>query len=618
MPRGMLINKFIGKPKKVGPKIRVTKEELEKTTAQIQNLVQFLSDFNQEKIADLVQYAGGEVLNEGSKDQILLLKSQVIHQLIFKPTMDDLDNEMDTLGESKAIYLEEIKQAINVTKSSISSLNQTSLTDQKLSQSSRQYTGRKKQPKQQQRVLKLEKWLDILFKMRMLLKTEDTERELCKFYIVKSKDQANFQQKFGVKKRLMATATDTYEMGVQMFEVDHVFKNLMEKGVQSLIVTSGTLSPMEQYVREIGLEFKYKLQGEHVIDRENLMLASLSGNGQASFEISSNAMKRDPSMVDQIGRALQEIVLKVTNGGVLVFFQAYYKMDEWLKKWKASGLFTKALGSRKVFSESRNQRESQEMLEEFRKINSKGIEGAVFFAVCRGKMSEGLDFADSDARCVIIIGIPYLDFSEPYVMIKKSHFDKLNELNPALYPNNGSDWYTIDAMKAVNQSIGRTIRHKNDFGTAIVIDSRISQERFKGKLSLWLRDRLTWFNKLNLLTDNLEAFSIHMKKKYSEMKRVREEYSLVSEEKCNSDEEEEKYESQELQQESDCSGKKSVEDFYKVNATNSQQSFKKGVCFNFQKGRCYRGANCIYKHEESNYQQSSRTQIKSRMYHSFQ
>ena len=33
--------------------------------------------------------------------------------------------------------------------------------------------------------------------------------------------------------------------------------------------------------------------------------------------------------------------------------------------------------------------------------------GAVLMGVCRGRISEGLDFSDDAARMVIIIGIPY-------------------------------------------------------------------------------------------------------------------------------------------------------------------------------------------------------------------
>ena len=31
----------------------------------------------------------------------------------------------------------------------------------------------------------------------------------------------------------------------------------------------------------------------------------------------------------------------------------------------------------------------------------------MFIAVCRGKLSEGIDFTDKVARCVIMAGIPY-------------------------------------------------------------------------------------------------------------------------------------------------------------------------------------------------------------------
>jgi glycerate kinase len=33
--------------------------------------------------------------------------------------------------------------------------------------------------------------------------------------------------------------------------------------------------------------------------------------------------------------------------------------------------------------------------------------GAILMGVCRGRISEGLDFSDNAARCVIVIGVPY-------------------------------------------------------------------------------------------------------------------------------------------------------------------------------------------------------------------
>ena len=41
--------------------------------------------------------------------------------------------------------------------------------------------------------------------------------------------------------------------------------------------------------------------------------------------------------------------------------------------------------------------------------------GSILFAVCRGKVSEGIDFADAKARAVIITGMPYPALTDPKV-----------------------------------------------------------------------------------------------------------------------------------------------------------------------------------------------------------
>lgn len=44
---------------------------------------------------------------------------------------------------------------------------------------------------------------------------------------------------------------------------------------------------------------------------------------------------------------------------------------------------------------------------QFYKINAFTPKGAVFFAVARGKVSEGIDFTDELCRAVFIVGIPF-------------------------------------------------------------------------------------------------------------------------------------------------------------------------------------------------------------------
>lgn len=65
-------------------------------------------------------------------------------------------------------------------------------------------------------------------------------------------------------------------------------------------------------------------------------------------------------------------------------------------------------------------------------------------AVCRGRISEGLDFSDNAARTVIIVGIPYPQVADAKVVLKKDYLDR-RVRNTALPLNmrslSGKDWY---------------------------------------------------------------------------------------------------------------------------------------------------------------------------------
>ena len=44
------------------------------------------------------------------------------------------------------------------------------------------------------------------------------------------------------------------------------------------------------------------------------------------------------------------------------------------------------------------------------------------------------------------------------------------------------------ALRAVNQAIGRAIRHQNDWACIVLVDSRWEGQRVRGKLAGWIRD----------------------------------------------------------------------------------------------------------------------------------
>lgn len=124
----------------------------------------------------------------------------------------------------------------------------------------------------------------------------------------------------------------------------------------------------------------------------------------------------------------------------------------------------------------------------YAKIADPGSKGAIFMAVCRGKVSEGLDFADQNGRAVIITGLPFPPFKDPKIILKKKYLsDNRTRENEML---SGDEWYFLEASRAVNQAIGRVIRHSNDYGAILLCDCRFNNPRQKNQLSTWLQGHL--------------------------------------------------------------------------------------------------------------------------------
>merc|ERR1719356_2247218 len=99
-----------------------------------------------------------------------------------------------------------------------------------------------------------------------------------------------------------------------------------------------------------------------------------------------------------------------------------------------------------------------------------GGRGAMLAAVCRGKLCEGIDFTDRQCRMVMMVGIPYPNRSDLRVICKQIFLDKRGT------EGDGRRWYAREAICAVNQTLGRVIRHKSDFGAVLLCDSRYAKE----------------------------------------------------------------------------------------------------------------------------------------------
>lgn len=111
-----------------------------------------------------------------------------------------------------------------------------------------------------------------------------------------------------------------------------------------------------------------------------------------------------------------------------MFFPNYGLMNNCKEFWVNTGIWTQICAQKDIFTESKNADEFKSAMRNYyRKINKEGSNGAIFMAVLRGKVSEGLDFADMYGRAVLITGIPFAPCKEPKVMLKQKYLNEKND-----------------------------------------------------------------------------------------------------------------------------------------------------------------------------------------------
>ena len=275
------------------------------------------------------------------------------------------------------------------------------------------------------------------------------------------------------------------DVSIPMSNIASTFRNML--------LTSGTLSPMEHFAAELGCRFGVKFCGKHVVKiSEQVHSVCLTRGVDGEVLNSSYAFRTSRTYFASLGKSILNIASNVPDG-MLVFFPSYGAMNTAVDIWKTSAdgeqqstLWGNINIRKTVFIEPQSSGDLSTIIDEFQKTATNSKNGALLLAVARGKVSEGVDFADRHARCVVVCGIPFANHGDLFIQLKKKFLTSVSTSRPRVGGKlfTGDDWYRNEALRCVNQSIGRVIRHKDDFGSIILAD-----ERFKNhleSLSRWV------------------------------------------------------------------------------------------------------------------------------------
>lgn len=247
----------------------------------------------------------------------------------------------------------------------------------------------------------------------------------------------------------------------------------------------------------------------HVIPPENLCVWTLATSrpGMEPFEFSYQR-RGDREMISQLGLAILNMC-SIIPDGVVIFFPSYGYLDEVVTVWQqkqgtsAQSIWDRLNARKALFREARGG-PSDDVLHEYSQAildEANGNKGALLLSVVGGKMSEGINFSDRLGRCVMVIGLPYPNIASADWKAKIEYIETTSVTNltgqgmskeqaTARAKQTARDFYENACMRAVNQSIGRAIRHQGDYAAIVLVDRRYGTDRIRSKLPGWIRGGL--------------------------------------------------------------------------------------------------------------------------------
>ena len=250
---------------------------------------------------------------------------------------------------------------------------------------------------------------------------------------------------------------------------------------------------------------------DHVINPSNVTCYIVtSNNSNKIIEFTHETRQLDESLRNLFD-IIYNSVTKVVKYGIVVFFSSYSYMDFVINRWKLLGYYNQLQSLKPIFIEPKSTTEGDKLLLRYSHEATSMTEeskGAILFCVMGGKLSEGINFSDKLARVVIVVGMPYPDRRDTVLQ------EKLNYANSKI-ENGGKLLYESMCMKQVNQSIGRSIRHINDYAAIILLDQRYQQQTVINLLPNWISRSIEIIQSPNEMKYKLQQFLTEKELQYN-------------------------------------------------------------------------------------------------------
>lgn len=354
-------------------------------------------------------------------------------------------------------------------------------------------------------IRKLERYLSvskIAFKIESYMEKEDRSSTPTLFKVVEFLKAVSNPSKEG--KFFFDLKNQIVSLNYMLLDPSEIFKEIVEEA-RCVILAGGTMEPIDDYTNYL---FPFlddskinKFSCGHIIPKENLDVFVV-GSNRKDFEFSFDK-RNDLEMIKDLGGSICSLIKKIP-AGVVLFFPSYKFLTDIVNGWKDTGVWNEMSQVKTIFAEST----STNILIDYSAEISKG-NGALLLSVVGGRLSEGINFSDDLARAVMMIGLPFPNVFSGELISRRKYIEeqvmlKTGDRKQALDAT--KSFYENICMRAVNQSVGRSIRHKGDYSTIYFFDKRYHTARISSKLSGWIKQRMSVETTFQSILDATDQF----------------------------------------------------------------------------------------------------------------
>ena len=248
-----------------------------------------------------------------------------------------------------------------------------------------------------------------------------------------------------------------------------VCMNLLYKSFAHTILMSGTLQPMELSMIQLHMQKAVTVSLPFSFVPEQMKMVHIPEIDGQTLNTSTSEKVNKPRYKTDTMTAFGVLATKLaqlTPGGMLIFFQCTETLLLYSQYWKDMAIWGRMNEAKPIFTAIFSDTD----LDEYRRCCRKG-RGAILMTIARGTFSEGIHFAQEDARLVLIMGPPFKPMPKTTITGKGRAWNAMDQMY-------------IEAAHCVQQCIGRAIRTRTDYAAMIFAGVRF--ENCFPWMSSWL------------------------------------------------------------------------------------------------------------------------------------